>query len=337
MNTGIDTTVLAIDLGYGFSKAATNRGRVLIPSMVGPAEVVRFESDVIAENGHGIALEVDGRRFFVGEQAELQSASASQTLDVTRTGSAEQKALFYAVASELVKTTDKTVAIVTGLPVLDFDDRHKTSMREMLSGEHVIERTGKRKRSFTVDRVYIIPQAMGSLFALVLDRRGKLVDGDLAGGRVGIVDVGTLTTNFVLVDRLRYVETGSDSITTGMGELLQKVAKDLKREHELDWGLHLGRVDRAVRKRAVEVRGAPVNISGIVDPHLEALADTVISRARTLWGAAADLRAVIVTGGGSLELVPYIRRAYTHTRTVGDDPQFANVTGYLRAGLRRFG
>jgi len=31
-----------------------------------------------------------------------------------------------------------------------------------------------------------------------------------------------------------------------------------------------------------------------------------------------------------------VRQAYPHTRTVGRDPQFANVTGYLRAGLRRF-
>lgn len=329
-------TVLGLDIGYGYTKGLTNQARALIPSMVGPTEAIRFESDVIAENGAGIALQVNGRGFFVGEQAELQSASASQTLDVTRTGSIEQKALFYAVASELVRTTDQAVAVVTGLPVLDFDDRHKADLRAMLKGEHTVKRQGKHKRQFTVAGVYIIPQAMGSLFALVLDRRGKLVDGDLAGGRVGIIDAGTLTTNYILVDRLRYVETGSSSITTGMAEMLQRIAKDLKREHDLDWVLQLSKVDRAVRDRAVEVRGVRTNIAGIVNPYLEALADTIVSQARTLWGAAADLKAVVLTGGGSLELAPYIRQAYPHTRTVGDDPQFANVTGYLRAGLRRF-
>ncbi len=179
--------------------------------------------------------------------------------------------------------------------------------------------------------------ALGSLFALVLDRRGQLVDGDLAGGRVGIVDVGTLTTNFILVDRLRYVEVGSDSITSGTAEMLQKVAKDLKREYGLDWGLQLGKVDQAVRERAVAVYGDRVNIAGLVGPHLEALADTVVSKARSLWGSGVELKAVVATGGGSLELAPFLRRAYPHTRTVGGDPQFANAAGYLRAGLRRFG
>jgi len=331
------TEVLAIDIGYGYTKAMTARTQTLIPSMVGPAEAIRFESDVIAENGKGIALEVNGRAFFVGEQAEVQSASASQTLDVTRTGSIEQKALFYAVASELVKTTTTAVAVFTGLPVLDYDARHEADLQAMFQGEHSIKRTGKRTRRFVVEGVYVVPQAMGSLYALVLDKRGQLVDGDLAGGRVGIVDIGTLTTNFVLVDRLRYVETGSDSITTGMAEMLQKVAKDLKREHDLDWGLQLSRVDRAVRERAVEVYGGRVNIAGLVDAHLDALADTIVSRARTLWGTAADLKAIVLTGGGSLELASHVRKAYTHTRTVGGDPQFANVTGFLRAGLRRFG
>jgi plasmid segregation protein ParM len=331
------TEVLAVDIGYGYTKAMSPRGQVIVPSLVGPAETIRFESDIITLNGKGIALEVEGRGFFVGEQAELQSASRSQTLDVTRTGSTEQKALFYAVASELVRTTNDEVAVVTGLPVGDYDDRNKATLREMLVGPHVVKRQGKHTRRFGVRNVYTVPQAMGSLFTLVLDRRGKLVDGDLAGGRVGIVDVGTLTTNYVLVDRLRYVEVGSDSITTGTSEMLLKVAKDLKREHSLDWALQLGKVDQAVRGRAVEVYGDRVNITGLVDPHLEALADTIVSRARSLWGAGVDLKAVVVTGGGSLELAPYIRRAYPHTRTVGGDPQFANVTGYLRAGLRKFG
>ena len=330
------TDILAIDIGYGYTKGLTQWRLFITPSLVGFAETIRFESDVIAANGRGITLEVDGRLYFVGEQAELQSASASQTLDATRTGSAEQKALFYAVASELVKTTTDAVVVVTGLPVADFDERNRNVLRDMLTGEHEVRRQGKHRRRFDVSDVYIVPQAIGSLFALVLDRRGKLTNADLADGRVGIIDVGTLTTNFVLVDRLRYVEHGSDSITAGMSEALGKVAKDLKREYGFDWSLQLGKVDRAVRDRSVEAYGERVDIADVVNPHLEALVDTVISKARSLWGTGVDLKAVVVTGGGSLELGRYVRQAYSHVRTVDGDPQFANVTGYLRAGLRRF-
>jgi hypothetical protein len=222
--------LLAIDIGYGYTKAlAPGQKPFLVASTVGAEEAIRYESSVISTNGTGITVKVDGRWHFVGEQAELQSASGAQTLDVTRTGSAEQKALFYAAASELVTARTQKVIIVTGLPVADFEARNKEALAGMLQGRHTVERRGAWTRRFETMKVHTIPQAMGSLFSLVLDRHGRLVNRDLAQGRVAIIDVGTLTTNFVLVDRLRYVEVGSDSITTGMSEVFTKVAKDLKR------------------------------------------------------------------------------------------------------------
>ena len=79
-----------------------------------------------------------------------------------------------------------------------------------------------------------------------------------------------------------------------------------------------------------------MNIAGLVDPHLDDIARKIGSKAQSLWGTGVDLKAVLLTGGGSLELAPYVRRIYPHTRTVGGNPQFANATGYLRAGLRKF-
>ncbi len=331
------TEILAIDMGYGFTKAVTPKTQAIIHSIVGAAEHIRFESDVVASNGHGITVKVDERDFFVGEQAALQSASVSQTLDVTRTGSLEQKVLFYAVASELVRTTSKQVVVVSGLPVANFDERNKRLLRKMLEGDHQVLVRGKRARRFEVTHVYTIPQGVGALFALVLDRRGRLANGDLAGGRVGIIDIGMLTANFVLADRLRYVETGSDSITAGMSEALSKLGKQLNRKYGLDWGQQLGRVDQAVRARSVKVYGERVDITDLVEPHVDSLAATILAKARTLWSDGSDLDAVVLTGGGSREIASYLRRVYPHTRMVGGDPQFANVTGYLRAGLRRFG
>ncbi len=59
---------------------------------------------------------------------------------------------------------------------------------------------------------------------------------------------------------------------------------------------------------------------------MQSLADTITSRARSLpgWGGSGvDLKAVLFTGGGSLELTPYVRRAYPHTRTVDGNPQWS--------------
>lgn len=333
--------VMGLDIGYGYTKAiAQETGSIVIPSTIGPAERIRFEDDLISENGNGIALEVDGRPLFVGELAQLQSASAWQTLDDTRTGGLEQKALFYAAASVLIRTTTEEVIVVTGLPVGDYNERNRVRLADMLEGEHEVTRQGKHARQFVVHHANVLPQAIGALYSLVLDRNGNLADGELAAGVVGLIDVGTLTTNFIRCDRLRYVESGSDSINSGTSEILTRIAKDLRTEYGLDWALQLGRVDQAVRERSVLVRNQPQDISGIVTYHFENLAATVISKARSLWGGGADLKAVVVTGGGSYELLLHVKRAYggasSFVRTA-DNAQHANAIGFLRAGLRRFG
>ena len=53
------TEILALDIGYGYTKGLTARAPAIVSSLVGPAEAIRFESDVILENGKGIALEVN--------------------------------------------------------------------------------------------------------------------------------------------------------------------------------------------------------------------------------------------------------------------------------------
>ena len=50
---------------------------------------------------------------------------------------------------------------------------------------------------------------------------------DLAQGRVGVIDVGTYTTDYVLVDRLRYVEHGSGTISGAMSRAYQLIGRSL--------------------------------------------------------------------------------------------------------------
>ncbi len=111
VETNATTTILSIDIDYSYTKALTpGTTPFLAPSLAGPAKTIRYESNVVAQNSKGITVKLAGRWYSVGEHAELQSASASQTLDAIRTGSAEQKALFCAAVSELPKTTISRVA-----------------------------------------------------------------------------------------------------------------------------------------------------------------------------------------------------------------------------------
>lgn len=333
--------VLAIDIGYGYTKALTpGQPPWVCLSAVGPAVDVRFEGD-IGGDSQELTVKVSDRWYFVGRRALQQSPHARQTLAVTKVGGVEQKAQFYAAAGELVKTSAEEIAVVTGLPVADYTHERRARLKKMLLGHHVIERPRKWDREFDVTDVYVLPQGMGALYALALDRRGRLANTnrDLFHGLVGIVDIGWLTTNLILVEDLRYVEKGSNSVTAGIGEVLRGVGKDLKQAYDLEWTLQLGRLDQAVRKGWVDVYGERMDISHFVKPHLRDVAEAVVAAAQSLpgWGAGAGLQAVILTGGGSRLLGDYLRAAYPHARISGEQPELDNVGGYLRAGLRRRG
>ena len=332
-------TVLAIDIGYGYTKAMVpGQPAWQCLSMVGPAVDVRYEGDVSATSQE-MTVKVDDRWYFVGKRALEQSPNARQTLAVTKVGGVEQKAQFYAAAGQLMKTTVDEVAVITGLPVADYTPDKKSRLKEMLLGHHVVERPRKWTREFDVIDVHVLPQGIGALYAMALDRHGHVsqANQDLFGGLVAIMDVGWLTTNLILAEELRYVEQGSNSITVGIGKVLRGVGKDLKREYDLEWTLQLGRLDRAVREREVEVYGERLDIAHLVRPHLEDVAEAIMAAAQSLpgWGGGAGLRAVVLTGGGSYLLGEYVRRVYPHTRSSSERPELDNVTGYLRAGVRR--
>ena len=223
--------------------------------------------------------------------------------------------------------------VVTGLPVNWYADRDKVV--EHLSGKHVVRRAngGQAVHRFTVDEVLVVPQPFGSLFDAILGPEGQIVDEDLAQGRLGVIDVGTYTTDYVLVDRLRYIERGSVTLSTAMSKAYQLIGRSILDTYGLELRMH--QVDRAVREGQVTLFGEARSVDWLADPVLDALAQEVLAEAGTLWGDGRDLKAILVTGGGAMALGERIRRRYAHARVL-PDAALANVNGFFKYGQRKW-
>jgi plasmid segregation protein ParM len=325
----VSTTIIGLDIGYGYTKAVTSTAEVVFPSVVGQAERIRYESDLISENGRGIHLVTPGGERFVGELALLQSRIKWTPQDRGRVTSRTMLTLTQAALSELGVSGE--VALITGLPVEWYGDREALS--ERLKRQHVIRRCGGGCPVVNVSQVLVVPQPFGSLFALILDNDGKLINEDLARGRVGVIDVGMHTTDFVLVDRLRYVEKGSGSLTTALSRVHELTGRAILDAHSLQLTLH--EIDAALRQGTVQVYGKAKDVLRLAEPALEAVAEEVNAKAGTLWGDGRDLSAVLVTGGGALALGHRILSQYPHAVTV-PNAAMANVCGFLRYGMRKW-
>jgi len=224
--------ILSVDIGYGYTKGIGPDGlRFSFPSVIGTAEDIRFATDLIrGEEERPVTYRE--RRFFYGEQALLQSRIQSTIFDRSRVHDRTYKMLFVAALVEMAKQApDGTrVKVVTGLPVGFFGDRAEV----IKSFEGVYRVNTDRAIKLAVESVFVAPQPFGSLFRELLSEQGKIAEGDIERGRLGIVDVGTYTTDFVVSDELRYVQRLSGSIPIGWSEVTSQVQQALGDLHRLE-------------------------------------------------------------------------------------------------------
>jgi len=323
------TMILSVDIGYGYTKGIGPHGmRFSFPSVIGTAEDIHFATDLI--RGEEIrAVQYDGARFFYGRQAVLQSRIQSTIFDRSRVHDHTYKKLFVAALVEMAKLSPSAwrLKVVTGLPVGFFGDRDQVI--KSLEGAYQI--TAERAMKRTVTSVFVAPQPFGSLFRELLNEQGKIINGDMEAGRVGIIDVGTYTTDFVVSDELRYVQRLSGSIRIGWSKVISQVQDALGDSYMLELMPH--EVDRALQAGEVRVRGKPVRLEPLTKPAIAEVQTAVIARARDLWGAGARLDTILVSGGGGPYLYNAIRDVYPHARLL-DNAFWANAEGLYRFGQR---
>jgi len=331
--------IVGVDIGYGYTKAMGEGKQVAFPSVIGKSERIRYEDDLRracgADDMPGMAFITDEGDRFVGELALLQSRVQWTLLDRSRVEDPSARLLFLAALSELMGKglATREFRVVTGLPVNWYTDRDKIAAQ--WAGRHVLRRVNGEQivHRLSIADILVVPQPFGSLFDLLLNDDGQIVDEDLARGRLGVIDVGTFTTDYVLVDGLRYIEKGSGTISTAMSRACALVARSLLDEFGLDLRMH--EVDRAIRRGQVTIYGQDRDIEWLISPVLDAISAEILAYAATLWGDGRDLSAILVTGGGAMAIGERIQRRYRHARLLSA-PALANVKGFLKYGCRKW-
>jgi plasmid segregation protein ParM len=321
--------VVALDIGYGYTKAVWGSQHVVYPSLVGPAVQVKYNTDLGRSNGHGLTLAFNGKARFLGEYAALQSPFTVSPR--TRDRDPELLQMLALGACYQLGLTEQRLEMVTGLPVRWYADQEQ--LAATLTGSYEFSANGEPHR-LEIAAVKVVPQPFGSLFRVLLNPLGIFVDEDrLAQARVAILDIGTHTTDYAYADRLRYVEPRSGSIPVAMARVYELVQRALAEAYDLE--LELPDVEAAIQDGHVTRFGEQVDIRPVYRQAFEAVSGEILAEATTLWGDGQELMAVLLTGGGAAAFVESVRGVFPHVRQV-PHPQLANAIGFYRYGLRKF-
>ena len=337
--------ILGIDIGFGFTKATNGTDTMVFKSIFGDASDLQFWMDfgdkMPTDFFH---VTVDGKSYFIGELAEQQSQVLNFTLDQEKLITEFVKILSLTVAGAYLDQDtgiNVPINIVSGLPIGHFRNNHER-FNEILTGHHQViyhqQNGSKVVKEVYINKVLMLPQPLGSILNLLMDENGKILNGDLARQKIGVVDIGFRTTDFSILDKLRYIDRGSRTMDTGISKAFSIIANKLREKCGVN--VQLYRLYESADTGTIRIKGEEFNLANIRDQVYSQLSANIASDIDRLWADDWDIDTIVLTGGGSMELANHLQPLLTgnvRTVTKDGDARLNNVQGYLKYGRQIWG
>ncbi len=333
--------VLGIDIGFGFTKATNGKDTLIFKSIFGEDADIQFWADFGKDTPTDhIHVTIDGKSYFIGDLAEQQSSVLHFTLDQEKLITDFVKILSLTVAGMFLNDQggmiNVPINLVSGLPIGFFKQNHER-FPELLTGHHRITYHSHDGQETTKEiysnKVRMLPQPLGSVLNLLMDDNGKITNRTLANQKVGVVDIGFRTTDFTILDRLRYIDRGSRTMETGISKAFSVIANKLREKCGIN--VELYRLYNAAEAGSIKMRGHGFNFVKIRDQVYSQLATSIANDIDRLWADDWDIDAIILTGGGCRDLIQYLQPNITGNIIPVDfnvDPRLNNVLGYIKYG-----
>ena len=329
--------IIAIDIGFGFTKATNGSRSLVFKSILGEATEIQFKGGVLGEASpdENIQIELDGNSYFVGEMAERQSNVRSFTLDQSQFFGSIAKVLAIAAAARMTSSY-MPIGLVTGLPI-GYYREYKDTLGKLLQGDHKVVLTNvngqKEEKTVKISNVRVIPQPFGSLFNLMLNDLGELGDKRYIKEKTGVIDVGFKTSDFTVSDKMRYSERGSRTTDTGIAKAFGVIAGKLREKSNVN--IELYRLYEAVDQGVIKIKGKEYDLKELTVQVFSQLAKSIASDVDRLWADDWDIDSIVLTGGGGAVLAKYLQPLIEGKVVVADpatDARFCNVQGYWKFG-----
>lgn len=308
--------MIAIDIGYSSVKGLNSAGqRVYFPSVIAPASENLLNGAINGGLRHSVK-NAQGREYWVGEAA-TQSSSAVSTL--SREKPAEIHDLLIATAAYLL---DEGEALAVGLPISYYRaQRHELQRRLTAMNEFVSVDGGPIKRvSFADVRVY--PQGLGVLFTH-----------ELRDGLVGVIDIGYLTTDYLLFS----IQNGQPipiieacgSVEIGVSQAHQRLAGVFHSKTGINLPIFMQAniLEKSIKGEPVKINNREISLIADVQQICENTTRQIQEAVKAQWRDRYDFTEIIYGIGGGCELLrPYLNMPQLD---IQPDPVWANAQGYL--------
>jgi len=328
---------VAVDIGSGYSKsiylpasgeiADMRRSVKSFKTAVGPSRQVTLQPGV-----KPLVVEFEDKSFFVSNTADVALSKEQQTNTLSSNWAYEDgyRALVYFIIAktltgEGVEPSDSPIAVrlITGLPQAYYESGAE-KIRNMYSGAHRFRHAGQLWVIDMVD-VQVVPQAMGAYYTAteILLTPAEYEE------RVGVIDIGTYTTDFCLSENVHYHAYESGGVPIGVSTLVDGLKKALERD--LGFVYSDESLKKAFERKTVLVQGSTHDITRQVDEVITQVSRQLQKALPSSWDTNT-MYLVLAGGGGALHFFGnYFVKEYPHLKVI-EHPERAIVLGYAIYG-----
>jgi plasmid segregation protein ParM len=322
------TSAFAIDVGYGNTKSAFRMGSDIATQMF-PSLAPIAVNDAVSGFGQGIVasrkvapITVGGTTYEIGPGVDISSAygNAGRTLSEDFCLTPNYAALLG--GSLHFAGVTEVELLVLGLPVHTIA-KFSNHLKETFTGTHDFGHG-----SVSIGTVKVVPQPLGSLVSFS-EYGGNRFDRENAHL---VVDVGYFTTDWVVAHGFTMNDRRSGGAPGGASQIYQRIAS-LISSAEGDTVGDIERIDNRLReKKPFLFYGKEIDLAPLVEQSQAVILGT-IKELQNRVGRTADLRSIVLTGGGAALYERAIREAFPRVPLdVLASPCFANVKGFLIIG-----
>ena len=304
---------IAVDTGKFATKAVTLRGdgsERFITFRTKSEETQRSEAQ-----GKSYIVEYKGKRYLVGEQAEVSSAKLTKAEDIHRIST-------YTAIHQLANGDD-TVVVAIGCPLSVFENpESKEAYKKYMFPDRQIEiKVNETTKKLTILSVIVFPESSGIIY---LDRKYESMS-------AGIIDIGGLNVNACVYNKTMPIISTLFTENLGSNVLAQNLKNALATKYGEDipqWMmediLREGYVVDNMESSGIR-EGSKEFIADFKKKHIESIIKKCEANGWNL-----RLTRLVFTGGTSELLRNEILQVIPGA-IICEEPEKVNVRGFLKA------
>lgn len=317
---------IGIDIGYGYTKAVNENGqKISFPSLVAPSGPDYLKGVFSAMDNYQVEI-TTGRQnthLFVGEAAR-SSYAVSRSLARDKLPELHDPLLLTAAA--LLGGEDRVLEIGVGLPLAYYvSQKDSLQVRLQSLAAHVKVNGNKKYVGFPL--IKVIPQGAGVLF-LKQDALPR-------NGFVGVVDIGTYTTEYLLFEiregRPVPVMEASGSVEAGVHLVNRAIAAEFQTLTGSPLPLEMEKqvIGKALNGEPVRYYNKDYLLEGAAITARKNIAMVITQKVISAWGNRTGyIEITFLAGGGPGFFGPDINSSLPNALAV-EDAFYANANGYL--------